>query len=93
MSDTSDHLPTVCVLNSVITSKKEPMVVKSRDTRIQNIDSLKRQLSDYDWTEELTDSSPSTNMEKIHTTLSKLIDHCLPYRECIIKYKHIRREP
>ena len=89
MSNTSDHLPTVCVLNSLITSKKEPMVVKSRDTRIRNINSLKRQLSDYDWTEELTDSSPSTNMENIHTTLSTLIDHCLPYKEHTIKYRHI----
>ena len=89
VSDTSNHLPTVCVLNSLITSKRGPMVGKSRATRIRNINSLKRQLSDYDWTEELTDSSPSTNMEKIDTTLSTLIDNCLPYKERTIKYRHI----
>ena len=32
-------------------------------------------------------------MEKIHTTLSSIIDHCLPYKECTIKYRHIRIEP
>ena len=93
MNDISDHLPTVCVLSSLMTAKRGPMVVKSRDTRIQNMNSLKRQLSDHDWTEELTDLSPSTNMEKIHTTLSSIIDHCLPYKERTIKYRHIRREP
>ena len=57
------------------------------------MNSLKRQLSDHDWTEEFTDLSPSPNMEKIHTTLSSIIDHCLPYKERTIKYRHIRREP
>ena len=89
VNDTSDHLPMVCVLSSLMTAKRGLMVVKSRDTRIQNMNSLKRQLSDHDWTEELTDLSPSTNMEKIHTTLSSIIDHCLPYKERTIKYRHI----
>ena len=33
VNDTSDHLPTVCVLDSMKLSKKEPMVIRSRDTR------------------------------------------------------------
>ena len=33
INDTSDHLLTVCVLDSVKLSKKEPMVIRSRDTR------------------------------------------------------------
>ena len=92
MNDTSDHLPMVCVLNLLMTAKREPMVVKSRETRVQNMNFLKRQLVDHDWTEELSDSSPSTNMEKIHTMLSSMINHCLPYKECTIKYRHIQRE-
>ena len=93
VNDTSDHLPMVCVLSSLMTAKRGPMVVKCRDTRVQNMNSLKKQLSDHDWTEELTDLSPSTNMEKIHTMLSSMINHCLPYKECTIKYRHIQREP
>ena len=30
--DTSDHLPTTCVLGSLISAKKEPLIVKCRDT-------------------------------------------------------------
>ena len=32
INDTSDHLPTICVLNSLISAKKEPTVMKSRHT-------------------------------------------------------------
>ena len=93
ISDTSDHLPTVCVLSSLDSSKKEPMVVRCRYTRLKNISALKKQLINHNWADELSDSSPSKNMEKIHTTLSTAIDHCMPYREHVINYKHIRREP
>ena len=34
INDTSDHLPTVCVLSSLISIKKEPIVIKSTDTRL-----------------------------------------------------------
>ena len=39
--DTSDHLPTACVLSSLGSTKKEPLVVKCRDTRLKNISALK----------------------------------------------------
>ena len=81
VNDTSDHLPTVCVLESLNLSKKEPMVVRSRDTRAKNVEALKRQLTDHDWSEDLSDPSPSKNMEKIHSTLGEIIDHCIPFRE------------
>ena len=93
VSETSDHLPTVCVIGLLDLSKKEPMVVRCRDTRLKNISVLKKQLTQHNWADELSDSSPSTNMEKIHTTLSTVIDHCMPYKECVIKHKQIRREP
>ena len=91
--DTSDHLPTVCVLSSLVSTKKEPLVVKCRDTQLKNISALKRQLSNHKWQEELADSSPSKNMEKIHDTLTRAIDHCMPYNEHTISHKHICREP
>ena len=91
--DTSDHLPTVCVLSSLVSTKKEPLVIKCRDTRLKNVSALKRQLSNHNWQEELADSSPSKNMEKIHDTLTSAIDHCMPYNERTISHKQIRREP
>ena len=41
INDTSDHLPTICVLNSLISAKKELVVIKSRDTRLRNLAVLK----------------------------------------------------
>ena len=91
--DTSDHLPTACVLGSLISAKKEPLIVKCRDTRLKNVTALKRQLSKHNWQTELSDPSPSKNMEKIHETLTSVIDQCLPYKERTIRQGQIRREP
>ena len=41
VNDTSDHLPSVCVLTSLISANKEPIVIKSRDTRVRNLTALK----------------------------------------------------
>ena len=92
MNDTSDHLPMICVLNSLISVKKEPTIIKSRDTRLQNLTSLKRQLQVHDWTRVLADPSPSKNMEGIHKQLTTTIDHCIPYKERTVNHKHVRRE-
>ena len=91
--DISDHLPTVCVLGSLVSAKKEPLVVKCRDMQLKNISALKRELSKHNWKDELVDSSPSKNIENIHATLTGAIDHCIPYKEHTIRQKQIRREP
>ena len=93
INDTSDHLPTVCVLSSLISVKKEPVVIKSRDTRLRNIVALKKQIREYDWSPLMTDPSPSKNMECVHEKLSTIIDRCTPYREHKVNHKHIRKEP
>ena len=85
INDTSDHPPTVCVLISLISAKKEPIVIKSRDTRLKNLTVLKRQLQNHNWTQDLVDPSPSKNMEEIHNVLTTTIDH-------IVNHKHIRKE-
>ena len=82
INDTSDHLPTICILNSLISVKKEPIMIRSRDTRLRNLVALKRQINDYDWSPLMTDQYPSKNMECVHDHLSAIIDHCTPYREC-----------
>ena len=93
INDTSDHLPVICVLNSLTSMKKESLVVKSRDTRLRNLVTLKKQVTNYDWTSLLTDKSPSKNMESVHDQLLSIIDHCTPYCEHKINHKQIRKEP
>ena len=92
VNDTSNHLPMVCVLDSLISAKKESTIIKSTDTRVQNLAALKRQLQEHDWIQDLVDLSPSKNMEEIHNTLTTTIDHCIPYKEHTVNYKHVRKE-
>ena len=93
INDTSDHLPAICVLNSLISVKREPVVIKSRDMRLHNLLALKKQITKYDWSPLLTDMSPSKNMKSVHDQLLSIINHCTPYCEHKISHKQIRKEP
>ena len=93
INDISDHLPTICILSSLISVKKEPVIIKSRDTRLRNMVALKKQIRDYDWSPLISDPSPSKNMECVHEQLSTIIDHCTPYRERRVNQRQIRKEP
>ena len=92
IDDTSDHLPTICVLNSLSSSKKEPTIIRSRDTRLCNLCALKENLKIYNWRSDLANPSPSKNMEVIHSKLKATIDLCIPYHERTVNHKQIRRE-
>ena len=62
INDISHHLPTACVIPALITSKKGPVTITSRDTRPRNMVAMKKQLSLINWAEELQCNSCS----KIH---------------------------
>ena len=92
VNDTSDHLPSVCVLKNVRTSNKEPVVIKTRDRRAKNMIKLREHLQEYDWSIEQCNNSVSVNMQKVHEGLVNIIDECIPYVERKIKYKQLRRD-
>ena len=92
VNDTSDHLPSVCVLTSLVSAKKEPVMIKSRDTRVRNLLALKTEIKDYDWSRLVSDPCPSKNMDCVNTQLSDIIDRCIPYKERRINHRHLRRE-
>ena len=92
VNDTSDHLPSVCVLTSLTSAKKEPITINSRDTRVRNLMALKTEIKDYDWSPLISDPCPSKNMDCVHTQLSEIIDKCIPYKERCINRKQLRRE-
>ena len=54
INDISDHLPTTCVIPTLVTSKKGPVAIMSRDTRPRNMVAMKRQLSLINWTDKVT---------------------------------------
>ena len=93
VDDMSDHLPTICVINSLKAMTREPLKICSRDTCPKNLRALKSQLDNHDWSTHLIGSSPSENMEQVHTVLTSTIDRCIPLGTRIVNSKHLRREP
>ena len=93
IEDMSDHLPTSCVINSFIASVKKPLKVYSWDTRQKNMKALVTELDSHDWTPQLTNSSPSVNMEEVHTVLTATIDKCIPLGTRLVHPRHLKKEP
>ena len=93
VNDISDHLPSICVLKNLTTSKKEPIVVKTRDKRVKNMTRLRENLVTHNWNNEIMNQSVSANMSNVHQSLVEIIDTCTPYTERKIKYKQLRRDP
>ena len=93
VNDMSDHLPTICVINSFIAVGKEKVIIASRDTRPKNMKALRTQLINQDWSQDLIDESPSVNMEKIHMAITNIVDNCIPMNTREINHKKLRKDP
>ena len=93
MNDMSDHLPTVCVINSITAMTRGSVTITSRDTRPKNVKTLRAQLQNHDWSEQLMDGSVSVNMVKIHNVLTLIVDRCIPVKSRKIASKKLRKEP
>ena len=74
INDISDHLPTACVIPTLVTSKKGPVTITSRDTRPRNMVAMKRQLSLINWVEELQSNSCSKNMDTFTQKVTEIIE-------------------
>ena len=92
VNDMSDHLPTVCVINSLTAMTKDSVTITSRDIRPKNLKALKAQLGNQNWSYQLSDKSPSTNMEQVHEVLTTIVDKCIPICSREINPKHLRKE-
>ena len=93
INDTSDHLPVMCTLSNLKTTKREPIKITSRDTRLKNMQALKRQLGNHDWSSDLEYQSVSEDMHRVYQTLTDKIDYCIPIKEHCINGKKLRKEP
>ena len=93
VNDISDHLPSICVLKNLTTSKKEPIVIKTRDKRVKNMTRLRENLTLHNWNDEIKNQSVSTNMFNVHQSLVEILDNCIPYTKRKIKYSQLRRDP
>ena len=93
INDISDHLPTACIIPSLIASKKGPIAITSRDTRPKNMKALKRQLTETNWSIELGSDSCNSNMAMLTKILTNAIDRCIPEQTRYLNSKSLRREP
>ena len=93
INDISDHMPTICILNSFKTMKKESVNITSRDTRPHNIAALKEHLNTYDWTGLLNSSDVDVNVDTLSNVLNYETELCTPVKSRKIHGGQLRREP
>ena len=93
VNDMSDHLLTVCVINSLTAMTRGTVTITSRDTRPKNLKAFRAQLHNHDWSKQLSDRSPSVNMEHVHNVLISIVDRCIPINSREINPKRLRKEP
>ena len=93
VDDISDHMPTICVIPSLKGAGKDPVQIKSRDTRPRNMAALKRHLQSYDWQTLLWSPNVNSTMAKLHETIQFEMDLCIPEVTRTLKGNQLRREP
>ena len=80
INDMSDHMPTICVMESLKTTKKDNIIMTSRDTRPKNIAALKDHLQSYDWPALLNNTSLDRNMETLDNIVQLEMNYCTPVK-------------
>ena len=93
INDMSDHMPTICVVESLKTTKKDNIIITSRDTRPKNIAALKDHLQSYDWPALLNNTSLNRNMETLDNIVQSEMNYCTPVKSRKISYRKLRKEP
>ena len=92
INDMSDHMPTICVLESLKTAKKDNITITNRDTRPKNIAALKDHLQNYDWPVLLNSTSLDRNMETLDNVIQTEMNSCTPVKSRKISYRKLRKE-
>ena len=91
IDDISDHLPSVLSITGLKLNKKEKVKITSRDTRKRNVDALLNSMDNTDWTVFIS-KDVNRSFNKLHTELSKKLDHFVPFCTHEVNHKNLRRE-
>ena len=89
IDDISDHMPSACVIKSLLGAKKDPVTITARDTRIRNLTALKNHLQMYNWETVLVDNDVNNCMSKLHTVLESEMNLCIPLVTRTLKSKQV----
>ena len=93
INDMSDHMPTICILDSFKTMKKELVIITSRDIRPRNIRALKEHLNTYDWPSLLNNPDVDANVDTLSNVLNLETEFCTPVKTRKIHGEQLRHEP
>ena len=93
----SDHLPVIVVLRNVELCTKLKKTLETRDTCPKNLEILKLELTNIDWTEYLLVNDVITEnvnqvFDKCHDKLLDIINKHAPVRKQIVTEKNLRKE-
>ena len=89
----SDHLPSIMSMKGLMTTRKEPIQIISRDTRPKNVKALSNSLHQTNWSEVLEENEPNKSMTKLHNKLVTEVEHFTSVKTYNINPKKARREP
>ena len=90
-SDMSDHLPCLCIIDNVLSNRKEPKNMTSRNLKPENIKTLELEIANIHL--DLNESNMNKLFESLHQQLNAIIDETCPEREIIIPIKRVIHEP
>ena len=93
MDNTSDHLPCVTILDNIQTCKKDYIKVTGRDNNKTQMIHLKNSLEKLNFDEILATTSLEKKTQRLINSISKEINHFLPIKSKLIRFKHLWRDP
>ena len=89
VDDISDHMPTICIIRALKGVSKDPVQIKSRDTRPRNMATLKSRLHTHDWQTLLSSPDVNTAMITLHETIQSEVNLCIPEVTRTLKRKQV----
>ena len=93
ITDISDHLPSLVMIEGNYIEKKGKQKVRSRNLTNQNIEKIRDVLDRHDWDNILTDQTVDAGFDFWHSTLTSTIDDIAPEKVKTLNYKKSRKEP
>ena len=93
ISDISDHLPTLTLLEQTKLTDTRPLEFESRNLNETKIQELNTNLQEIDWNGHLTSNDVSENFNRLHTKIKNTLDAKAPKQTVRISKKRKFTEP
>ena len=89
----SDHFPSICLLENVITNKRVPVYITTRDVSDCKIAACQQEINSIKWQKTLVRMSTNESYDYFHSIFIKALDTHVPIIESNISAKQFICEP